>query len=211
MDGTSYLHLAANVNAKMINILINYGANVNYQNCDGYTSLHVAAMNGCIEGVRALLANGADREIVDNELMTARDYVESFDDIEILKIMDESTCSSNELMENMSMCQTFVNVVLNSTVSKDDVNVEATTDKNTLQLSRLCLTEHCTSEGTCNDVGLDKSFHLLSNSQLRDKLISYGEHPGPITDFTRNAYISYLKKIASGVQPSGDKGYKGNV
>jgi ankyrin repeat protein len=36
------------------------GDNVNEHNGDGYTALHAAAENGCIDNVKLLLANGAD-------------------------------------------------------------------------------------------------------------------------------------------------------
>ncbi len=38
----------------------------------------------------------------------------------------------------------------------------------------------------------------LSNTQLRDRLITLGEKPGPIDDFTRTAYLVYLTKLQSG-------------
>lgn len=49
----------------------------------------------------------------------------------------------------------------------------------------------------------------LSNKELRSKLVSLGEQPGPITDATRSAYQLYLAKIQAGVQPSGNRGFKG--
>ena len=52
-------------------------------------------------------------------------------------------------------------------------------------------------------------FLKLTNPQLRDKLIELGEEPGPINEHTRGAYLKYLEKILQGVQPAGNKGYKG--
>ena len=49
----------------------------------------------------------------------------------------------------------------------------------------------------------------LSNVELRQRLESLGEHPGPINSSTRSAYQLYLTKIEAGVQPKGNKGFKG--
>ena len=49
----------------------------------------------------------------------------------------------------------------------------------------------------------------LSNGELREKLLSLGEHPGPVDDSTRAAYQVYLAKVQAGVQPRGNRGYKG--
>lgn len=51
----------------------------------------------------------------------------------------------------------------------------------------------------------------LSNSELREKLLALGEHPGPINDSTRAAYQVYLAKVQAGVQPKGNRGYKGKA
>lgn len=49
----------------------------------------------------------------------------------------------------------------------------------------------------------------LSNLELREKLLTLGERPGPINEVTRSAYQSYLAKIQAGIQPSGNSGYRG--
>ena len=49
----------------------------------------------------------------------------------------------------------------------------------------------------------------LSDSQLRERLVALGERPGPITPSTKVAYLAYLAKLEAGVQPAGNKGYKG--
>ena len=51
----------------------------------------------------------------------------------------------------------------------------------------------------------------LSNEELRKKLISLGEQPGPVNGATRKAYQVYLTKIQAGIQPMGNKGYKGII
>ncbi len=49
----------------------------------------------------------------------------------------------------------------------------------------------------------------LTNEELKRKLVSLGEHPGPINATTRSAYQLYLVKLQEGIQPTGNKGYKG--
>ena len=61
-----------------------------------------------------------------------------------------------------------------------------------------------------------KSFHeqsneCLTNIQLRQKLVELGEEPGPVNDHTRSAYLKYLDKLQKGIQPAGNKGYKGQL
>ena len=47
-------------------------------------------------------------------------------------------------------------------------------------------------------VPIPPSLHKLSNVDLRDRLIHLGEQPGPITNFTRPAYLTYLAKLEAG-------------
>ena len=49
----------------------------------------------------------------------------------------------------------------------------------------------------------------MSDVELRDKLVSLGEQPGPVNSGTRSAYQAYLAKVLAGVQPKGNKTYKG--
>ena len=49
----------------------------------------------------------------------------------------------------------------------------------------------------------------MTNEELKEKLVSLGEQPGPINGATRSAYQLYLSKIQEGIQPTGNKGYKG--
>ena len=49
----------------------------------------------------------------------------------------------------------------------------------------------------------------MSDKQLRVKLVSLGENPGPVNSRTRSAYQAYLAKVLAGVQPQGNKTYKG--
>ena len=253
-DGTSLLHLAANCNTKIIDLMITNGADVDHQNTDGYSALHVAAMNGCIEGVKILLANGVNVGLMDNDMMTARDYAEEEEQWEIMELLDEHMLKNlNDLEEgekNMdaSLCETFVKMMMDSVITcgdndsvvEEDTNradTSGTLDLIVDELEQLSLTESdhlgVTSPNTTNDSVCTELYttacgdqlyqgttsvqesqtlpnlSLLTNSELREKLLSLGEQPGPITDLTRGAYIKYLMKILQGVQPSGNQGYKG--
>ncbi len=56
-------------------VLIEGGADVNFQNDEGSTPLHTAAFFCSVQIVEALLANGADQQIQNNEGSTALDAV----------------------------------------------------------------------------------------------------------------------------------------
>ena len=47
-----------------------------------------------------------------------------------------------------------------------------------------------------------QSLLRLTNSELRQRLLTLGEQPGPVTASTRPAYLSYLARIESGVRLS---------
>lgn len=59
-------------------------------------------------------------------------------------------------------------------------------------------------------VPIPPSLHKLSNSDLRERLVHLGEQPGPITNFTRPAYLTYLAKLeVGGVKPLGHSNCNG--
>ena len=64
-EGTTLLHLAANGHTPTLSLLLARGAIVNWQNNDGLTALHVAALWGRAEPIRTLLQHGADPGISD--------------------------------------------------------------------------------------------------------------------------------------------------
>ena len=66
-----------------------------------------------------------------------------------------------------------------------------------------------TSFSSAITVHIPQSIRCLTNDQLRGKLLSLGEQPGPVNDMTRVAYMTYLTKLEAGIQPAGNKGYKG--
>ena len=58
-------------------------------------------------------------------------------------------------------------------------------------------------------VSIPEKLRSLTEMELREKLLALGERPGPITPTTKVAYLAYLAKLEAGIQPSGNKGYKG--
>ena len=58
-------------------------------------------------------------------------------------------------------------------------------------------------------VQIPEKLRSLTESELRERLVALGERPGPITPSTKVAYLAYLAKLEAGVQPAGNKGYKG--
>lgn len=74
-ENTTLLHLAANsTTPAILHTLLTHGAQVNWQDDDGLSALHVAAMWGNGPAVKLLLGNGADAVIADGEDMTPLDH-----------------------------------------------------------------------------------------------------------------------------------------
>jgi len=77
-EGTTLLHLGANSDSTAsLCILLDHGANINWQNADGFTALHVAAIWGRGEAVRLLLEEGADPTICDEDKLLPVDHARS--------------------------------------------------------------------------------------------------------------------------------------
>lgn len=77
-EGTTLLHLAANSDdPTSLLILLDHGANIDWQNAEGFTPLHVAALWGREEAVRLLLEEGADPAICDEDELLPVDYARS--------------------------------------------------------------------------------------------------------------------------------------
>ena len=49
------------------------------------------------------------------------------------------------------------------------------------------------------DESVPKSYHLLTNDEIRKKLISLGQTPGPINDHTKQLYLKKLWKLENGL------------
>lgn len=74
-ENTTLLHLAANnTTPAVLHLLLCRGAQANWQNQDGLSALHVAAIWGNAPAVKQLLGNGADPIVADEEDMTPLDH-----------------------------------------------------------------------------------------------------------------------------------------
>ncbi len=71
---TTLIHLAANSTPKVIQVLLRHGANIDCQEGEGLTALHVAAMWGKDASVKTLLEEGAQPLIEDDEHLTPADH-----------------------------------------------------------------------------------------------------------------------------------------
>lgn len=64
---------AAGRHERIVNLLIQYGADPNVREQNGFTPLHAAAQNGDVEIIRALLLGGADLTLKSTDNKTAMD------------------------------------------------------------------------------------------------------------------------------------------
>tara|TARA_B100001173_G_scaffold38943_1_gene30243 strand:- start:1269 stop:1811 length:543 start_codon:yes stop_codon:yes gene_type:complete len=112
----------------LMNWLITNGVNVNAQNRDGYTPLHIAVRAGNIDIVDKLLAKGANVNVTDNMGRTALHLAENTDYLGMLKyfaslptdgkyefisevVLDHS--KPELLSDDMSVCHRQVNGLIN--------------------------------------------------------------------------------------------------
>lgn len=72
-DINALINCSYNNSQKCMKLLIDKGANVNYQNKGGSTALHIAGRYGYIECVKMLVDAGIDKKLKENDGMTAYD------------------------------------------------------------------------------------------------------------------------------------------
>ncbi|MGK5088606.1 ankyrin repeat domain-containing protein [Bdellovibrionota bacterium FG-2] len=66
--------LSASRNPKVVELLLNAGANINHQNIHGMTALMIAAKHGRFEVVKILIEHKADERLKDADGLTAVDW-----------------------------------------------------------------------------------------------------------------------------------------
>lgn len=71
--GRTALHLAVSTSSKALELLLHSNPDLNIQNANGSTALHIATMKGCECSARKLVGKGADLAIKDNNGKTASD------------------------------------------------------------------------------------------------------------------------------------------
>lgn len=71
----------------MVNLLLNYGMDVNAQDGTGRTALHDAVESNDVKMVELLLQNGADQSYVDNTGMTALEISASVGSLEVAEVL----------------------------------------------------------------------------------------------------------------------------
>lgn len=135
-------------------------------------------------------------------------------------------CEKQEKQVDL-LCDGFSNLTTSTSQSRQTSSVASPTPPSTTHQSRqtgsssLVASTHQSGQTSSTPSPLDCSFaadirvqipdklRSLTESELRERLVSLGERPGPITPSTKVAYLAYLAKLEAGVQPAGNKGYKG--
>ncbi len=84
------------------------GANINIQNNDGLTPLHIASFNNAKDVAKLLIDNGADINIQHNDGWTPLDIAKEFNHREIIELLEkhkENTLSNSRWWDPFSWQQ----------------------------------------------------------------------------------------------------------
>lgn len=88
-DQTALVMAALNNRAIVANVLLESGANVNWQDRFGFTPLMKAALYNNTHVMAVLLHHGADRSIVDVDGTTALDYARLSNNKEAIQLLEK--------------------------------------------------------------------------------------------------------------------------
>ena len=86
---TPLMAAAAGGGAEIISALIDFGANIDAQNCEGVTALMMASFYGHYDSVHELLQAGANADLHDKKNKTALHYATDQRQIEIAEFLSQ--------------------------------------------------------------------------------------------------------------------------
>lgn len=104
--GATPLHYACYFgNRRVIDFLLDLGANINSLDQENNSCLHYAVNSGCTKTVKKMLLRGANKNLKNNEGKTAYDLANDMNNLEIAKILEKKNlirkfiCMESELLE----------------------------------------------------------------------------------------------------------------
>ena len=102
IPGVTVLHIASKENnePEIIDLLVKSGANVNAQDAEGFTPLHMAAIHGNLKIVKKLVDLDADVNIVTTDGKNAAELAHLNEELEIEEYLESKMVSSQRTKEN---------------------------------------------------------------------------------------------------------------
>ena len=96
------LHIASGIinEPEIVDLLVMYGANVNAQDAEGFTPLHMAAIHGNLKIVKKLVDLEADVNIVTTDGKNAAELAHLNEELEIEENLRSKMASSQKTKEN---------------------------------------------------------------------------------------------------------------
>ena len=101
IPGVTILHIASKENnePEIIDLLVKSGANVNAQDAEGFTPLHMATIHGNLKIVKKLVDLEADVDIVTTDGKTAAELAQLNEELEIEEYLESKMASSQRTKE----------------------------------------------------------------------------------------------------------------